>query len=472
MPAYRICVKGNKVAKYDIVILGAGPGGYIAAIRAAQMGAKVAVIEKDQVGGTCLNWGCIPTKALVRSGRVAATARSAAEYGVTVGEVTVDYGVMAARKDKVVSILRGGIESLFKTRGIRLVRGAGRLVAKDAFEVDLADGGKETISGNRLIIATGSRPACPKMFCFDDTKVITSDAAVAKTSVGKSVLIVGGGFIGCEYASMYANIGLEVTIVELLDDILSTMDEAIIKEITRGLKKRKIKVRTGTRVEKLEATETGITACLSGGDTVQADFALISVGRVPVTAGLGLEEVGVEMDRNQIKIDDHCRTNIDSIYAIGDATGKFLLAHVASEQGIVAVENIMGRDVKMDYSVVPACVFTDPEAATVGITEKQAREQGLDYKVGSFPMRGLGKAHADGHIDGLAKVICDAKTGRVLGVHIVGSGASEMIAEAGVAIRNGLSADQVINTIHAHPTMPEALKEAFENFEGKAIHLP
>jgi dihydrolipoamide dehydrogenase len=460
------------MAKYDVVIIGAGPGGYVAAIRAAQLGAKCAVIEREFVGGTCLNWGCIPSKALIKSGRVAALVRDAAHFGVSVTGATIDYAVMAARKDKVVSILRGGIESLFKARAITLVQGAGRLTSPTSVEVAHVDGALETLEARAIILATGSEPARPPVFQFDGVTILTSQDAVAKTAVGKSVIIIGGGFIGCEYAALYANLGLEVTVVELLDSILSTMDADVIKEISRAFRKRKIKVRAGVRVEKLAAESGSAAAYLAGGEKLTADFALVSVGRRPVTEGLGLAGVGVASQRGYVTIDERCRTSVPSIYAVGDITGKLQLAHVASAQGVVAAENITGHESVIDYSVVPACVFTDPEVASVGVTEKEAAEKGLETKVGHFPFRALGKAQAEGELDGLVKIIGDRKTGRILGCHIVGMGASELIAEAAAAMKLGATVSQLVECIHAHPTLPEAFKEALEDFEDRAIHLP
>jgi dihydrolipoamide dehydrogenase len=398
--------------------------------------------------------------------------RSAAQFGVKTAAAEIDYAAMAARKDKVVSILRGGIESLLKARGVAFVRGTGRLAAADRVVVELAGGGSETLECGKVIIATGSEPARPKAFEFDGDRVLTSQDAVAKTAIGKSVVIVGGGFIGCEYAALYANLGLDVTILELLDSILSTMDEDIIKEISRAFRKRKIKVRTGVKVERLAREGDGAAAYLDGGEKVAADFALVSVGRRPVTSGIGLEALGVAGERGYVAIDEFCRTKVPTVYAIGDITGKQQLAHVASAQGIVAAEHIMGRASRMDYGVVPACVFTDPEAASVGLTEREAVAAGADYGVGRFPFRALGKAQAEGEIDGLVKVIADKRTKKLLGVHIVGPGASDIIAEAAAAMAAGATADTIVNTIHAHPTLPEAFREAIENFEGNAIHLP
>jgi dihydrolipoamide dehydrogenase len=460
------------MSKYDVVIIGGGPGGYVAAIRAAQLGAKCAVVEKEFVGGTCLNWGCIPTKALIKSGRVAATVRSAGEHGISTDHVSIDLDAVFARKDKIVSNLRAGIESLLKARGIHHVKGTGRLAAVDSVEVEGPSGHKETLAADKIILATGSEPARPRIFEFDGERIVTSQDAVMKSDLGKSVIIVGAGFIGCEYAALYANLGLEVTLLELLDSILATADQDVIKELTRAFKKRKIKVRTGVKVERLCGEGAGAAAYLEGGEKVTAGFALVSVGRRPVTNGLGLEELGVAMERGYVTIDEYCRTTVPTIYAIGDITGKPQLAHVASAQGVVAAENIMGKASRMDYDVIPACVFTDPEAASVGMTEREASQEGLDYRVGRFPFRVLGKAQAEGELDGLVKIIGDAKTNRLLGVHIVGYGASELIAEAALAMKLGATADEIIDTIHAHPTLPEAFKEAAEHFEGKAIHLP
>ena len=460
------------MSKYDVVIIGGGPGGYVAAIRAAQLGATCAVVEKEFVGGTCLNWGCIPTKALIKSARVAAAVRSAGDHGISTGPLSIDLHAVFARKDKIVSNLRAGIESLFKVRGIRLIKGTGRLAASDSVEVEGANGHMETLAAGKIILATGSEPARPPIFEFDGDKVVTSQDAVAKSALGKFVIIVGAGFIGCEYAALYANLGLDVTLLELLDTILATADQDVIKELARAFKKRKIKVRTGVKVERLCPEGTGAAAYLEGGEKVTADFALVSVGRRPVTSGLGLEALGVAMERGFVTIDEYCRTTVPSIYAIGDITGKPQLAHVASAQGVVAAEHIMGKPSRMDYTVIPACVFTDPEAASVGMTESEVIQKGLDYRVGRFPFRVLGKAQAEGELDGLVKIIGDAKTNRLLGVHIVGSGASELIAEAALAMKLGATAEQIIDTIHAHPTLPEAFKEAAEHFEGKAIHLP
>lgn len=461
--------------RFDIVVIGAGPGGYVAAIRAAQLGAAVAVVENDFPGGTCLNYGCIPTKTLISSGRAASMARSMEAVGVHVGEVRIDYPAMAARKDKIVGMLRKGIESLLKARGVQLFAGTGRLAGPAAVAVTEKDGGVTTLEAGKIIIATGSEPARPGIFKFDGEKVLTSREAVNLADVGKSVIIVGGGYIGCEYASLYAHLGLDVTILELLPTILANLDQDVIKEVSRGLKRRKIEARTGVKVESLAvdaADPAGVKAVLEGGEAVTADFALVAVGRAPRSGDIGLEDAGVITENGFIKVDRQCRTNLPNVYAIGDVTGRCQLAHVASQQAVVAAENAMGTRSEMDYDFIPACVFTDPEAACVGITEQEAQEDGINSRVGKFPFRALGKAQAEGHIDGLVKLIGDAETGRLLGAHIVGAGASELVAEAALAMKNNLTTEDVIKTVHAHPTLPEAFKEAAEAFEGRAIHVP
>ncbi len=459
------------MADYDIVIIGSGPGGYVAAARAGQLGAKTAVIEADAVGGTCLNRGCIPTKTLIASARVAALARSAGDYGVKIDGVAVDYAAMAARKDKIVGILRGGIDALLAKRGVDMVRGRGSLADVGTVSVELTDGGSKTLSAAKVIIATGSEPARPGVFKFDGETVLTSQEAVALTSLGSSVIIVGGGYIGCEYAALYANLGLDVTILELLDSILTGQDADVIKHVARGLKRRKVKVNTGVKVTSLERSDDGAQAALEDGRTFESDFALVAVGRKPVTEGLGLDKAGVKMTRGFIDIDEHCLTSAPAVYAIGDVTGKVQLAHVASAQGIVAVEHALGRESKMDYDVVPSCIFTDPEVASVGLTEDEARKRGVDCKVGQFQVRALGKAQAEGHLEGFVKLLADSSSGRIVGAHIVGAGASEMIAELALAMKTGATAEDIIDTIHAHPTLPEAVKEAAEDIEGRAIHI-
>jgi len=459
------------MAEFDFAIIGSGPGGYVAAARAGQLGAKAAVIENDLLGGTCLNWGCIPTKTLISSGRMAAMARGMGEFGVRVGDVSIDYAGMAERKDRVVKILRDGTANLLTRRGVEIIYGRGTLAGTKRVEVALRDGGSRTIEAENVIIATGSAPARPRIFNVDGDRIMTSQDAVAKTSIGRSVIIVGAGYIGCEYAALYANLGLEVTMLELLDTILAGQDADVIKHVGRGLKRRKVKIRAGVKVESLEKSGDGVRAVLEGGDEVSADFALVAVGRKPVTENIGLETAGIETDGGYIPVDEHCRTPAQSVYAIGDVTGKLQLAHVASAQGIVAVEHALGHGSKMEYDVIPSCIFTDPESASVGLTEKQAADKGIDYRVGRFQFRTLGKAHAEGRLEGLVKIIAEAETEKIIGAHVVGSAASELIAELALAMRTGATAGAIIDTIHAHPTLPEAVREAAEDVEGRAIHV-
>ncbi len=458
------------MSDYDFAIIGSGPGGYVAAVRAGQLGAKVALIEKDLFGGTCLNYGCIPTKTLIHSGRIAAMAREMEEYGVRTGEVDIDYSVMASRKDKVVKTLRDGTEKLLKARGVEIIRGTGRLAGAGAVQVESAEGDSRTIRARHVILATGSAPARPSAFNIDGERILTSDDAVKLVSIGKSVIILGGGYIGCEYASLYANLGLDVTIVELLDTILTGQDVDVIKHVGRGLKRRGVKFRTGVRVESIERVDESVKAILEGGREMTADMALVAVGRRPVTEELGLESVDIKTDKGYVSVDERCRTSAGSIWAIGDITGRLALAHVASAQAIVAVEDALGRGSKMSYEVVPSCIFTDPESASVGLTEAEVAESGVGYAVGRFQFRTLGKAQAEGNLEGMVKMIAEVETGRILGVHITGAAASSLVGEMALAIRTGATAADIMDTIHAHPTFPEALKEAAEDLEGRAIH--
>ncbi len=460
-----------------IALLGAGPGGYVAAIRAAQLGARVTVVENQALGGVCLNWGCIPSKALLAVVELGEKAKKANDLGLTLsGQVGYDVARMVARKQKVVDTLVKGIATLFKTWGIEHVAGTGQLLDERTLRVVRGDGSETRVSADALVVATGSSWPNLPLFPVDGRHIITSKEALDMTAVPARLLIIGGGVEGCEFAALYSGLGTQVTMVELLPRILPLEDEEISGVMLRELKKRTVSVCTGTTVEKLDRQGGSLTATLKDGTTLTADQVLVSVGRGLNSKGIGLERVGVQVGkRGEILVNSRMETNVPGIYAIGDVTGKAMLAHVASAQGKVAVSNILGHGREINYDVVPAGIFTLPEIGRVGLTEDQARERaqaaGSDIKVGRFRHMALGKAQATGETTGLFKVIAEAKTDRLLGVHIVGSHAADLIHEAAFALHMGATAAQLADMIHAHPTLSEGLMEAAEDMEGIAIHM-
>lgn len=463
------------MAEKRLIVLGAGPGGYVAAIKAAQLGAKVTIIEDTEVGGTCLNRGCIPTKALIASAEAIDKIKRAEEYGIEIkGEISCNLSKIIERKNKVVAIQVKGIRSLFKSWGIELLEGRGKIKDANKVEVALKDGSSRTSEGDNIIIATGSRPARISLFPFDGKDIITSDEALNITEIPKGVLIVGAGVIGCEFAFILKELGAEVTIVEMLSHAVATEDEEISEILERELKKRKIKLILNTKIEKIErGKEGGLTAFLSDGKQIKTEKVLVSIGRALNTENIGLEELGIKKGKKgEIEVNSRMETNIKGVYAIGDVVGGIMLAHVASTEGIVAAENIIGHSREMDYNIVPAGIFTMPEIGSVGLREKQANEKGIDIKIGRFQFRGLGKAHAMGEIAGMAKIIADAKTDRVLGLHIIGAHAADLVHEGAVAMKLGAKAKDIAATIHAHPTLSEAIMEASEDLHKMAIHMP
>jgi dihydrolipoamide dehydrogenase len=459
----------------QLTIIGAGPGGYVAAIRAAQKGAQVTVVEGAEVGGTCLNWGCIPTKTLIASAEALERTRNAADFGIQVsGEVSYNLEKIRERKDKIVSIQVKGIRGLFKSWGVKLIEGRGSMLSPDMVRVVRKDGTVTDVRSDKVIIATGSRPAKLPGFPFDGERVITSDEAIQLTSIPKSLLIVGAGVIGSEFAFIYRSFGAEVTMVEMMARAISTEDEEMSALLERELKKAKIKLVTKAKVEKVEKGSDGMmVAKLSNGTEVRTERILVSIGRSMNSENLGLDSVGVVVGkRGEIAVNERMETSVPGIYAIGDVTGNMMLAHVASRQGLVAVANVLGADSRMDYNVVPAGIFTMPEIGSVGLREGQAIEKGLKYRVGRFQFRGLGKAHAMGEITGMAKIIADEATDKVLGVHICGAHATDLIHEGALAMQLGATAKQLGEMIHAHPTLAEALMEAAEDVHKEAIHIP
>jgi dihydrolipoamide dehydrogenase len=456
-----------------IVIIGAGTGGYVAAIRAAQLGGQVTLIEASAVGGLCLNWGCIPSKALLACAELAQKIKKAGEFGIVIsGPVQYDLARMVERKNKIVAGLVKGIRQLLATWKVQLVEGVGQLVDARTVRVTKPDGTEIIVTGDAIIIGTGTTaPALPNL-PLDGVHVISSREVLDLTEIPKSLVIVGGGVEGCEFASLFSVFGTKVTIVEMLPRILPGEDEEVSALLSAEFKKQGVTVSVGALVEKVAVGAEGVSTTLATGEVLTAEKVLVSVGRRFNTSRLGLETVGVIVGRRgEIVVNERMETNLPGVYAIGDVVGKAMLAHVASAQGKVAVRNILGHPTVMRYEVIPAGIFTFPEIGRIGLTEQEARQQGVEVKVGKFRPIGLGKAHATGETTGLMKVVTEAKTGRIVGVHLVGAHAADLIHEAAVAMQMGATAATLAETVHAHPTMPEGLMEAAEDVEGMAIHL-
>jgi len=459
-----------------ITVIGAGPGGYEAAIYAAKRGAEVVLIEKDQVGGTCLNRGCIPTKAFLASYDTLETVENAADFGICIpeGEIKVDYKTILERKNKVMGNLIKGIEFLENKAGVTVVKGTGSLKDAHTVIVEKSDGTKTEISTDYIILATGSVPVAPPVFKVNGKNVVTSDEVLDFEEAPKSMILVGGGVIGCEIGQFLHAMGTEMTIVEALPRLMATMDEDVSKQIARQFKKEKISVICGDGIAEVNPADDHVDVKLASGKELSAEYVLVAVGRAPYTEGLGLENAGVEMaERGRVAVDDHMKTNVDNIYAIGDIVPSAQLAHVASKEGMVAVDNIFGDNRAMSYKAIPGCVFTNPELASCGTLEKdliaKGKELGVDYKVGTFDFKGLGKAQASGHITGFIKVIAD-KNDVIIGAEIVGSRASDMLQVLTTAVECGLTVEQVGNSIFPHPTMCEGIMEALHDVHGLAIN--
>ena len=466
---------------YDLVVIGAGTGGYVAAIRASQLGMKVAVVEKQKaLGGTCLLWGCIPTKALLEHAHALKVIQEAAEWGVTIpaGTPAIDMTKVHARKDKVITGLSKGIEYLLKKNKIDWVKGTARLAGNGA--IDVFDGEKQSLQAKEIVIATGSSPRGVPGITIDHTRIITSDEAIHLPSVPKSIAIMGSGAVGVEFASVFRRFGSEVTILELLPRLVPVEDEAVSAELAKSFKKQGIKCLMGTKVTKAVATKTGvdIEAETPDGKTekLSVELLLVATGRGPVTTGLGAEELGVQLDRGYIKVDDLFRTNMPHISAIGDVITidgpHKQLAHVASSEGIILAERLAGKDVQpINYNHVPGCTYCDPEIGSVGLTEAQAKAKGYEVRVGTFPFGVLGRAKMANESEGFVKIVADKKYDEVLGVHMIGPRSTELIAEAVLALRLECTVEELIKTIHAHPTFSEAMAEASHAVHGAAIHM-
>jgi dihydrolipoamide dehydrogenase len=462
------------------VVIGAGTGGYVAAIRAAQLGKKVAVVEKQKaLGGTCLIWGCIPTKALLEHAHALKIVQHAKEWGVTIpGLPSIDMGQVQARKDKVVTGLTRGIEFLFKKNRIDWIKGTARLAGNG--RIDVFEGDKQTIDAGEIIVATGSSPRSVPGITIDHTRIITSDEAIHLKAVPKSLVIMGSGAVGVEFASIYRRFGSEVTIIELLPRLVPVEDDAVSAELEKSFKKQGIKSMTGTRVTRAAATASGVDLEAQGPDgktqKLTADILLVATGRGPVTAGLGVEELGLQMERGYITVDELYRTSVPHVSAVGDVItmGKGVhpqLAHVSSMEGIIVAERLAGQDVQpINYDHVPGCTYCDPEIGSVGLTEAEAKQRGYDVRTGSFPFGVLGRAKMAGETEGFVKIVADRKYDEVLGVHLIGPRSTELVAEAVLALRLECTVEELIRTIHAHPTFSEAVGEAAHATHGAAIH--
>ncbi len=456
---------------YDIIVIGSGPGGYVAAIRAAQLGKKVAIVEKADLGGVCLNWGCIPTKALLKSAQVFSYCKNAAHYGVAVeGEVKPDFEKIVARSRTVAETMSKGVAFLMKKNNIDVINGFGKLAGEGKVEVD-----GTVYEAGAIILATGARPRQMPFMPVDGEHVITSKEALVLPKLPQSMIVVGSGAIGSEFACLYASLGVKVTVIEYMPQMMPLEDEEVAKTMERSFRKMRAAVLTSTNVKSVTVGEDGMCNVeiegKKGAEILTAEIVLSAVGIKSNIEGIGLEEMGIEVDRDKIKVDEHYQTSAKGVYAIGDIIATPALAHVASAEAIHCVEHICGLNPDaVDYSTIPSCIFTSPEVASVGMTEQQAQKAGIEYKVGRFPFTASGKATAAGDRDGFVKLIFDADE-KLIGAHLVGATVTEMLGEPTLAKRLGVTAHAIAKTIHSHPTMHEGLMEASEAALGAAIHL-
>lgn len=470
-------VAGKTGAGFDLIIVGSGPGGYVAAIRAAQLGLRVACVETDALGGVCLNIGCIPTKALLTSALLVSEVRQGEKHGIIAKDVTFDLGPAQRRSRGVADQMRKGVGHLFKKNGITPVEGFGRLKGPGKVEVEGADGNKTVLEAPHIIIATGSRPRDLPTLTIDEDRIWSSTGALMQENAPESLFIVGAGAIGMEFADVYASYGTQVTLVEALDRILPLEDEEVSKFMERIYSKRGIEIHTGARFQEAKVAKAGVKVTFTDkkgeSHTKDVDYVLSAVGRVPNSSDVGLDTAGVAVDdRGFIVVDELMRTNVDGIYALGDVAGRQLLAHKASHEGITCVEHIAGQGHgTVDYSNIPNCTYCHPEVASVGLTEAQAREQGHDIEVGKFPWVGVGRAVAAGHTDGFVKIIRGTKYSEILGAHIVGPSATELIAEFVVGRHLESTVEELEKAIHPHPTLSEGVSEAALAALGRPIHI-
>lgn len=467
------------ITTYDVIVLGGGPGGYVAAIRAAQLGQKVAVIEREALGGVCLNWGCIPTKSLLRNAELASILTGEAkEFGFSFDNLKLDYAVAHKRSRQVSDRLVRGIGFLFKKNNITQIPGTGKLIGPKQIKVEPSG---QTIEAKKIIIATGARPRSLPGMVVDGQKIITSRQALELTTAPKRLVVVGAGAIGMEFAYVFRSYGAEVTVIEMLPHVLPLEDDETSAEVAKAFKKQGIKTLVNTRTEGIDVTADGVTVRVKDQATSQeqaiaADVVLVAIGVAPNSDGIGLEAAGVQTDkRGFITINETMQTNVPGIYAIGDVTGKLLLAHVASAQGIVAAEHLAGHETRpikdADYAFMPRCTYCKPQVASLGYTEAQAKEKGYEIKIGKFPFVASGKALGLNEKEGFVKIIADAKYGEILGAHLVGPEVTELLPELALAHTWELTTEEIARTVHAHPTLSETLMEAAHAVMGQAIHI-
>lgn len=465
------------MSEYDVVVLGAGPGGYVAAIRASQLGLKTAIIDKEWLGGVCLNVGCIPSKSLLKNADVAHTLRTGAkEFGFSFENLELDYSVAVKRSRQVSNRLTKGVGFLMKKNNVDVIMGTGKFVAKNQIEVQLEDGNKQTVTGKNIIISTGAHSGLIPGLEADGERVLTYKEAILQTHRPDSVVIIGAGAIGVEFATIWNSYGTDVTIVEMLPRLVPLEDEEIGLELEKAFKKEGIKSLTGHKVEKVEVVKEGVQVTVSKGEEtnlLKADQVLVAIGFKPNSRDLGLEEIGVETDkRGFIQIDERMATNVPGIWAIGDVTGKLLLAHVASAQAIVCAENIAGVEtVKLNYTMMPRATYCHPQVASFGLTEAQAKEEGYEVKVGKFPFQVNGKSLGLGNSSGFIKIVTDQKYGEILGAHMIGPEVSELLPELTLAQSMELTAEEIARNVHAHPTLSEVIMEAAHGIVGETIHI-
>jgi dihydrolipoamide dehydrogenase len=463
--------------QYDVVVIGAGPGGYVAAIRAAQLGLKTAIVDKQWLGGVCLNVGCIPSKALLRNADIAHTLRERGkEFGFSFDNLKLDYGVAVKRSRQVSDRLVKGVGFLMKKNGITVYMGAAKLTSPNTVSVTDKDNKLTELSAKNVIVATGASTAVPGAWKVDGQKIVTYMEAILQEKLPKSVVVIGSGAIGVEFSTVWNSYGVEVTIVEMLPRIVPLEDEEVSAELEKAFKKRGIKTLAGHKVEAVETTETGVKVTVSSnGETkvLEAEQALVAIGFRPNSKGLGLEEVGVKIsERGMVEIDEKMSTNVPGIYAIGDVTGKLMLAHVGSAMGIICAENIAGAEtITLDYEMMPRATYCQPQVASFGITEAQARERGHAVKIGRFPFQPNGKALGLGDYAGFVKIVVDAKYGEILGAHMIGPEVTELLPELTLAHMLELTAEEIARNVHAHPTLSEAIMEAAHGAVGSPIHI-